>query len=193
MRTLLCLFVLTTTAIAEDSPIARLAGVSFTVADIEKARRFYSEVLGLEEAFSLKHSDGSLQTVYFKINDDQYLDFSPCSVEGFRLDRVTFVVPGGKAPQLALLPVVSALSKRGVASGAIAKTPEGDMGLSIRDPDRIEIRFVHRLPGSLFTENRSKSPRQKRASEHLHHVALAADSEQASLAPFRDALGLTEF
>ena len=41
---------ITMAALAEGLPITRLAGASFKVADIEKARQFYNGILGLEEA-----------------------------------------------------------------------------------------------------------------------------------------------
>ena len=74
----------TTPALAEDHLVTRLAGVSFKVADLEKARQFYTGILGLEEAFDLKDSNGVVQSIFFKVNDDQYLEFSSGAPEKFR-------------------------------------------------------------------------------------------------------------
>ena len=45
---------------------------------------------------------------------------------------------------------------------------------------------------SLF-EKRPLDLSDKRVSDHFHHVGLAADNEAASMAIFRDALGMKEF
>jgi len=81
MRTIIRLLLSATAALAQDIPITRLAGASFKVADLEKARQFYTGNLGLEEAFDLKDSSGAIQSVFYKVNDDQYLEFSPGAAE----------------------------------------------------------------------------------------------------------------
>jgi catechol 2,3-dioxygenase-like lactoylglutathione lyase family enzyme len=193
MRTILYLLLVATPALAQETGITRLSSVSFTVADFAKARQFYKDILGLEEVFDLKHSDGTIQTAFFKINDEQYLEFSSGNIENFRLDRVTFLTSDQSPVATALVPVVSSLGKRGIKPGPIAKSAEGNMYLAIRDPDRTEIRFIRQLPGSLHAEHRGKGLSDKRISSHLHHVALAADNEAASMGLFCDALGFKEF
>jgi catechol 2,3-dioxygenase-like lactoylglutathione lyase family enzyme len=49
------------------------------------------------------------------------------------------------------------------------------------------------VAGSKEAESRGKALSDKRVSNHFHHVGLAADNEAASMAIFRDALGMTEF
>ena len=85
---LICFFSLTrsTLALAQDQLVTRLAGESFKVADLEKARQFYAGILGLEEAFDLKDSNGVVQSIFFKVNDDQYLEFSSGAPEKFQLN-----------------------------------------------------------------------------------------------------------
>lgn len=186
MRMVLCLLILAVPALAADAPIARLGGVSFTVADLEKARQFYAELFGLEEAFDLKDASGRIQSVFFKVNDDQYLEFSPGEVENFRLDRVTLLASDLKG-------VAAALKKQGIAAGEPATGADGSEYFSIRDPDRTEIRFVRYVPGSKQAESRGKGLSDKRLSDHFHHVGLAADNEAGSMAIFREALGMKEF
>ncbi len=186
MRFAVFLVLFTVPAIADDAAVTRLAGVSFTVADLDKGRQFYKDVFGLEEAFDVKDAAGKTQSVFFKINDDQFLEFSPGEVENYRLDRVTLLTTDLKAS-------AAALRKQGIAAGETAKGPDGSDSFTIRDPDRTEIRFVTYGPGSKQVESRGKALSDKRVSDHFHHVGLAADNEAASMAIFRDALGMKEF
>ena len=51
-----------------------VAHYSIFVSDLAKARAFYEDFLGYEEAFTLPKSDGTVQLVFVKINDHQYLE-----------------------------------------------------------------------------------------------------------------------
>lgn len=186
MRTLVCVLLLAASAWAEEAPVTRLGGVSFTVASLDKARQFYTELLGLEEAFDLKDAEGRPQSAFFKVNDDQFLEFSPGDVENFRLDRVTLVASN-------LAAVAAALRKQGIPTTEPMLGPDGCECFSIHDPDRTEIRFVRYLAGSMQAASRDKGASDKRISDHFHHVGLAANNEVGSMAIFRDALGMKEF
>jgi lactoylglutathione lyase len=177
--------ILASSAIAQDTAVTRLAGASFTVADISKARQFYTELLGFEEAFDLKDASGKPNSVFFKVNDDQYLEYAPGDVDGFRLDRLMLLAPDLQRTR-------TALTKRGISVSETAKAPDGTEYVTVRDPDRMEIRFVNYVPGSRQAELRGKQLTDLPITSHLHHVALAADNEAASMALFKDTLGMTE-
>ena len=85
MRILLCFLIAGTAIAADNHPIVRPAGAAFKVADLEKARQFYSGLMGLDEAFDLRDSAGAVTSIFFKVNDEQYLEFSPGVAEGFQL------------------------------------------------------------------------------------------------------------
>jgi catechol 2,3-dioxygenase-like lactoylglutathione lyase family enzyme len=173
-------------AIAQDAIVTRLAGVSFTVADLVKARQFYTELLGFEVAFDLKDASGNMKSVFFKVNDDQYLEFSPGEVDGFRLDRLTLLSSDLEKAR-------SVLTKRGIMAGETAKAADGTEYFTVRDPDRMAIRFIGYGPGSRQAELRGKALSDRRVTSHLHHVALAADNEVASMGLFKEALAMPEF
>src|SRR5262245_50271542 len=141
MRNFLLLVLFAAPTLAEDALVTRLAGVRFRVADIEKARKFYSGTFGFDEAFQLKDAGGKIQSVAFKVNDDQYLEFSPGEVDGFRLEAVSLLASDLSA-------VAAALRKQGIVPTEAATGPDGMEFLSFRDPDRTEIRFVRYLPDS---------------------------------------------
>src|SRR5437763_17106598 len=65
------------TPAAPELPILGLAGITFQVTDLDKARHFYDGVLGFPEAFTLKDASGRVTSVFFKINDDQYVEVVP--------------------------------------------------------------------------------------------------------------------
>jgi catechol 2,3-dioxygenase-like lactoylglutathione lyase family enzyme len=176
----------TTSLLADESPITRLAGVSFTVADLDKANQFYTELMGLKEAFRLQGPDGKTQSISFRINDDQFLEFSAGDVENFRFDRVTLLVTD-------LQRVAAVLKKSGIAPSEPAKSADGAESITIRDPDRMEIRFTTYSPGSKQAAQRGQPLGPKQVADHLHHAALAADNEAATLAIFKDTLRMKEF
>ena len=51
-----------------------MAHYSIFVSDLAKARAFYEDFLGYEEAFTLPKADGTVQMAFLKINDLQYVE-----------------------------------------------------------------------------------------------------------------------
>ena len=63
--------------------VAGLSHVAIRTRDILESVRFYTEVLGLREAFRMHREDGTLATVYMFIAPGQYLElFSGGTREG---------------------------------------------------------------------------------------------------------------
>jgi catechol 2,3-dioxygenase-like lactoylglutathione lyase family enzyme len=188
MRVIVCFLLLmgTAGAQAQEPPLTRLAGASFQVADLEKARQFYGGVLGLEEAFDLKDSSGAVRSVFFKANDDQYLEFSPGAPDGFRLEHISLLTSNLRA-------MAAYLRERGITPGKTAKSPDGNTYFAIQDPNQNEIDFVHNEPGSQESRHRGKAPGGRYLTYHLQHIGIAADDKDALLAFYRDKLGLQEF
>src|SRR5580704_1883722 len=111
-------------------------------------------MLGLEEAFTVNGG------VFFKVNDDQYVEFSPGAADGFELQSFSLLTDG----------------------------PES----TLRDPGGNEIRFVHYGPGSKQAEYRGKALGARRVSDHLQHIGLPADDNQAFQAFYKGKLGFRE-
>ncbi len=174
-----------TAAFSEDQLATRLAGASFKVADLEKARQFYTGILGLEEAFDLKDSNGVVQSVFFKVNDDQYLEFSSGAAEKFQLEHVSILSPDLKKS-------AAILSKAGIKAGKISRSGDGNRYFAIKDPDQVEIDFVQYMPGSQQIKHRGKM-NGNAVSDHLQHVGLAPADNEATMAFYRDKLGLSQF
>ena len=58
----------------ENRTVAGLSHVAIRTRNIMDSVRYYTEVLGLQEAFRMFREDGSLATVYLYIADGQYLE-----------------------------------------------------------------------------------------------------------------------
>ena len=64
-----------------QTPVAGLSHVAIRTRDIEKSIQYYSEVLGMAEAFRMHREDGSLSTVYMIMAPGQYLELFTGGVE----------------------------------------------------------------------------------------------------------------
>jgi catechol 2,3-dioxygenase-like lactoylglutathione lyase family enzyme len=185
MRTAICLLLVAMAVSAEESPIKRLAGASFKVADLEKSRQFYTGMLGLEEAFDIKDSSGTVQSAFFKVNDEQYLQFSPGAAKDFEMESVWFLTPD-------LNKTAATLRNAGLNPAKAAKSLDGAMYIAIKDADQTELRFVRFGPGSEEDDQRGNALGGRRVSDHLQHVGVASDHEAENMAIYRDKLGMKE-
>jgi len=66
-------------SLSAQAPPARpkvfgVAHYSIFVSDLAKARAFYEDFLGYEEAFTLPKADGTVEAAFLKINDHQYVE-----------------------------------------------------------------------------------------------------------------------
>src|ERR1700733_12295588 len=78
------------TAFAADLPVTGISHAGFRVADLEKTRAFYTGVLGFQQAFEQKDASGKTTLAVFKINEDEFLEFSP-GVPAGTADRFTHI------------------------------------------------------------------------------------------------------
>jgi catechol 2,3-dioxygenase-like lactoylglutathione lyase family enzyme len=176
---------------AEDPlPVDRLALVSFRGADLEKTRRFYTEVMGFTEVAPPQDSAGRSPRVYFKVNDDQFLAFSGAAASGgqaspFRLEQIAFQTSDiGRARAW--------VEAHRLAPGPVEKREDGSRHFSLIDPDGIAVEFVEYQAGSWRENLRSKDLGARRVSERLQHAGLVVANEAAAMAFYRDKLGFWE-
>src|SRR5947209_9070533 len=54
-------------------PIVGVSHIGLSTDHMDAARKFYTGMLGFEEAFSLNNPDGSLMLTNFKVNDHQFI------------------------------------------------------------------------------------------------------------------------
>jgi catechol 2,3-dioxygenase-like lactoylglutathione lyase family enzyme len=149
----------------EPLPITRLAGATFQVHDLEKARQYYGGMLGYPDAANVANKSA------YRLNKEQYLEFVAGAAENFKLLHITMLTPNPEK-------LVILLSQRGVRS------TKAKGYISIQDPEHNEIRFVRSL-GTADVKSGG-------FSDHLLHVGVNSDHETESMALYRDALGFNE-
>lgn len=172
---LLCAAICTVVTAAE-LPITGLGYVRYKVSDVEKARAFYTGVLGYEAAFE---QNG---VVAFQINDSQFVEIAGgLGDEDERLDQVAFEVSD-------LYTMRVELNRRGVPAPIPQTTPAGDRAIAVNDPDGHRIVFVQYMPRWMHRKPMTAGGR--RISTRLMHTGVAVKAR--SMAFYRDKLGFEE-
>ena len=176
-------------ALAADLPITGIAHIGFAVSDLEKARSFYTGMLGFEEAFRISRPDASVEMAFFKVNDTQYVELSP-GLRPDQDDRLTHIaLVTSDIERLREL-----LGQAGVTVPAqTGRGRDGNRNFSVRDPDGHRVEFVQYMPGSWHTEARGKFVSGRRISNHMLHVGVRIVDLERSLKFYRDILGGQEF
>ena len=168
-----------------EVPIVGLAGVAFRVSDLAKARAYYDGVLGLPEAFSTKDQNGRVASVYFKINDEQYVELVPDMKPGElrRQARVMF-----QSSDLKKLHVI--YTERGLTPTPITTGPDGNPVFRVLGPSGAKLDFIEYVPGSQQGQLRGKLLDSRRISTHLWHVGIYTEDRAASAPFYGEKLGL---
>ena len=165
---------------AADRPkITAIANIALRVDNLENARGFYSQVLGLAEAITTPDLS------YFKVNDRQFVEISP-TLQGESQDRLMHI--GFETSDARKLR--DYLAGKGVEVPAkIGKDAEGNRSFTVKDPDGHDVEFVEYLPGSIEMRDAGKHLSATRVSGHMMHVGvLVADPAKAD-AFYKDILG----
>ncbi len=184
---LLLLLLLSFSCSAQELPLLGLAHVGFRVSDMEKARGFYTGVLGYPEAYSLKVKPDATPTVYLKINDDQYIlltaDLGDSNNQ--RMSHIAMLTSDiGKTRSM--------LAARGVDVTAVLTGTGGSQSFTFKDPDGNELEVVEYRPGSSAANARGKFNGKDRISERLRHAGVIVANETAAMSFYRDKLGFRE-
>ena len=187
IATLLLLFLLPAFGNAQELPLLGLAHVGFKVTDMEKARGFYTGVLGYPEAYSLKVNLDAPTTVYLKINDEQYILLTADlkDSENQRVSHVAMLTSDIRKAH-------SMLSGRGVVMEPVLTGTGGSQSFMFKDPDGNDLEMVEYRPGSSAANARGKSIGPNRISQRLRHAGVMVAKEQPALSFYRDKLGFRE-
>jgi catechol 2,3-dioxygenase-like lactoylglutathione lyase family enzyme len=171
-------------ATSEPVPVVGIANITFKVSDLAKSRAYYQGILGLPEAFDLKDSSGKVTSVYFKVNDDQYVEITPNLMPGdlIREARVAF-----QSSDLEKLHAIYV--ERGVQPGNIEKGPDGNPVFRVIDPQGNDLDFLQYVPGSEQSLARGKSLTDTRITTHILHVGIMMKDRTTGM-PFYHKLGL---
>jgi len=169
---------------AERPRIVGIANIAVKVDNLEEARKFYSGVVGMAEAFSTKDPEVSGGLACFKVNDRQYVEVSP-TLKGDedRLIRIGFETADARKLR-------DYLEGKGVKVPAkVDKDANGNRSFVVKDPDSYSVQFVQYMPGSLHSRNFGKHLSPTRISEHMLHVGVRVIDPAKSDAFYKDILG----
>jgi catechol 2,3-dioxygenase-like lactoylglutathione lyase family enzyme len=168
----------------ESLPILGVAGITFRVSNLDRARRYYEGVLGLPEAFTLKDDAGRVSSIFFKVNDDQYVEVVPGLSPG-GLNRQARVL----IQSFDLKRLHDAYTLRGLSPSAIVRGPDGNPVFRVAAPESATLDFVQYMPDSMQTRARGKLLDTRRISRHMEHVSMFTRNPGVVLAFFQDKLG----
>lgn len=170
---------LTGLAAAAELPITAIAGAGLRVSDMEKARGYYSGVMGYQDAFQVNGAH------YFKVNDEQFIEVSPGLKpdDSIWLTHYSLLTTDVKTLRQMLV-------QRGLAPAAVSKGPDGTLLCSLKDPDGQEIRFVEYVAGSMQAKCKGKFLDDRRISRRIVHFGVPVANVDTAMAFYRDKLGL---
>lgn len=173
----------------ERPKILGLAHVSYKVSDIDKARKFYSALLGYEEAFTFYNADGSISVTFFKVNDRQYIELTP-NLQPDQADRLNhFCFETDDIEKLK-----NYLSAKGITvPEKLTVGRDKNLHFTVNDPEGHLVEFVQILPGSTHSEAKGKFLYDKRISDRLLHTGITVKDINAVNKFYADVLGFSEF
>ncbi|HEY2019472.1 MAG TPA: VOC family protein [Bryobacteraceae bacterium] len=179
-------------SLSAQAPPARpkvlgVAHYSIFVSDLAKARAFYEDFLGYEEAFTLPKADGTVQMAFVKINDHQYLELvnEPNKGEGQFNHLGLFTDDVERMRQY--------LASRGVKVPEQAtKNRIGNMKVSVVDPDGHSVEIVQYLPDSWTGKDSGKHMPATRISDNMMHAGILVGNMDLAAKFYGGILGCRE-
>ena len=158
---------------ALDLPILGIAQVSVSVSDLERSRTFYGDVLGLPKAFELKDQAGQVTSVFFKVNDDQYIELNPGLQPDELVRQTRIVIQASDLRELHAL-----YAEEGLDPGPIANGADGNPTFRIVLPNGYPIDFLQYVPTSMPGSLRGQLLTPERVSTHLLHAATMVRDDE---------------
>jgi catechol 2,3-dioxygenase-like lactoylglutathione lyase family enzyme len=186
-RVFCCLTVVTglTAQAAERPKITGIANIAVRVDDLGEARRFYSNVVGMAEAFQTRDRDVAGDLACFKVNDHQYVEVSPTlnSADEDRLIRIGFETTDARKLR-------DYLAGKGVAVPAkVEKDANGNRSFTVKDPDGHTVQFVQYMGGSIHSRNFGRNMPDTRISDQMLHVGVRVTDSARADAFYKGILG----
>ncbi len=126
-----------------QNPGLRLNHVGIYAKDFDESMRFYTQTMGLREAFSIKDKDGKPTLTYLQINKDTFLELAPATTE-----RPAGLSHVGIWPEN-LNATVAALRQRGVKVDDPRTGATKTSITNVTDPNGVRLELLDFLPDSL--------------------------------------------
>ena len=164
-----------------------VAHYSIFVSDLAKARAFYEEFLGYQEAFTLPKPDGTVQMVFVKINDHQYLELvnTPNKGEG-QLNHLGLYTDDVEQMR-------QYLGSRGVkVPDQLTTNRIGNHKISVVDPDGHGVEIVQYMADSWTGKDEGKHMPATRISDRMMHAGILVGNLEAATRFYGGILGCHE-
>lgn len=179
MRSTFLLWLLGGCLYAQELNLLGLNHVGIAVSDIDKARLFYHDVLGLDMAFDLIKPDLTLFLQYYKVNDKEYIEIYP-TLKPDSIVRETHIAFYTDDIQK----LYQVLDAKGLHPTPVKTSHwDGNQSFDLRPApgqDIVFMEFVQYMPGSLHSNNFGKALSATRISTHMRGVGvLVKDPEVA--------------
>jgi lactoylglutathione lyase len=169
---------------SERPRIVGIANIAVKVDNLDEARKFYSGVVGMDEAFTTKDPAVAGDLACFKVNDRQYVEVSP-TLKGDedRLIRIGFETSDVQKLR-------HYLDGKGVPVPAkVDKDANGNRSFVVKDPEGHAVQFVQYMPGSVHSRNFGKHLAATRISDHILHVGVRIVDPAKADTFYKDILG----
>jgi catechol 2,3-dioxygenase-like lactoylglutathione lyase family enzyme len=166
-------------------PITGVASFAVKVSSLDEARAFYSGVLGLEQAFTVKNPIGGSDLTTFKINEGQSVYVAPDlhDPNESRLLFVGFETKDAKALR-------TYLASKGIdVPPSVSADAEGNLSLFVKDPEGNLVQFIQYQSKGLHARNKGKFVSARRLSDHALHVGYRIRDPEALDRFYKDVLG----
>jgi catechol 2,3-dioxygenase-like lactoylglutathione lyase family enzyme len=126
-----------------SNPGLRLNHVGIYVKDFDESMRFYTQVMGFREAFTIKDKDGKPTLAYLQITRDTFLELAPANAQ-----RPVGLSHIGIWPT-DLSAAVTTLRERGVKVDDPRTGSTKTSITSVMDPNGVRLELLDFLQGSL--------------------------------------------
>ena len=164
-----------------------VAHAAFFVHDLDQARAFYTTLLGFDEVHVQKNADGSVNYVFFKVNDRQYVQLLPETAPGSdRLSHVALETDHAEAMRQYLK------AKGLTVPDKVSTGPLGHTTFMMKDPDGHSVEWVQYQPTGVLAEAKGKLMARDAVSRDMRHVGILVGALEPALAFYRDVLGFSE-
>jgi catechol 2,3-dioxygenase-like lactoylglutathione lyase family enzyme len=167
-------------------PICNLAHYAFRVTDLQKAKVFYGDFLGLQQPFAAPQTDGGVSVAVYKINDSQFIELyeepPPANDTNYQLKDIAFYTSDAEALR-------QYFASKGIAApSSVEKNLLGNLSFTILDQDQHPIEWIQYLPDSLTGTSVGVAMPGTRIGGSVHHLGVTIQSPSAADA-FYQSLG----
>jgi len=127
----------------DGNPGLRLNHVGIYAKDYDESMRFYTQTMGLKEAFTIKDAAGKPTLTYLQINKDTFLELAPATAQ-----RPVGLSHVGIWPEN-LAATVASLRQHGMKVDDPRTGATLTSITNVTDPNGIRLELLDFLPGSL--------------------------------------------